>query len=414
MNEKDSPIRDPVRRGSYEAKVPVFQRKVEPRGEHTSQVWSRCCMFATTTCFSTLVTEVILEGATVYRRQSDLPGPAVALILTCGEFAGCSVLAYLCGGRLLDERQASPGTSRKAMLLDAVANPFQALQNFLSFWLPYMWLAILLFCGTGLANMAIQWVQFPVKVIIKSSKLVPAMLVSGLLGNSRSYKGSEYFAALALCVGIAVFSMHPGQGGAPPHLVVLGIVLLLVAILGDVTALNTQQWMMQRRRVPPMSLMLRQNVTSLVLTMCLLFTTDDVGVIKTMLWHNPKVFLLACAVGMLTSVSVWANTNLVNEAGSVTQVAISTGRKGITVMLSYILFPKPFTRSHFLAIFLVLTGLMLRSRASGTPPSSQKSSPRRRPGRGFRRTPVTTPSGLTTSASRDLEAAVAQMREAPV
>merc|ERR1719215_184002 len=115
------------------------------------------------------------------------------------------------------------------------------------FWLPYTWLALLLFCGTGFANMAVAWVQYPVKVVIKSSKLIPTMAVSAVIGNSRSFVGHEYLAALLICLGTATFSYHAGRADAPPEMVVLGIGMLIVAILGDVVAVNTQQWMMQRQ-----------------------------------------------------------------------------------------------------------------------------------------------------------------------
>ncbi|CAK0831407.1 unnamed protein product, partial [Prorocentrum cordatum] len=190
------------------------------------------------------------------------------------------------------------------------------------------------------------------------------MLLSALVGNGRVYGRTEYLAALVLCVGVAAFSMSSSHMAAPSQLVGLGIVMLLLAVLGDVAALTTQQWLMQRCDVPPMSLMLRQNVTSLVLTLSVLVGTSGMTELKAALAEEPQVLLYAAGFGALTSVAVWANTHLIHEAGSVTQVALSTGRKGVTVLLSYLLFPKPFTRSHGAACLLVLAALCYQGSAS--------------------------------------------------
>lgn len=324
-----------------------------------ARVPRRLAMFAATSFLCNLLAEVSVE-ATLQHRRWVLPGHTVGLIITCGEFFGCCVLAAARGGCLLPASGGS-GTEKTP---GAAREPRRAAGSFLALWLPYVALALLLFCGSGLANVAVTWVQYPVKVIIKSSKLVPTMLLSALVGNGRSYARREYLAALALCVGVAAFSISPSRADAPSQLVGLGVAMLLLAVVGDVAALNTQQWLMQRQNVPPMSLMLRQNFTSLVLTLSVLLGAVGPADLLAALVEEPQVLLYAAGFGVLTSVAVWANTHLLHEAGSVTQVALSTGRKGVTVLLSYLLFPKPFTRRNCFASLLVLAALCYQGSVS--------------------------------------------------
>lgn len=68
-------------------------------------------------------------------------------------------------------------------------------------WLPYVALSILVFLSTALANQSVNYVPYVLKVVFKSSKLMPTMLVSTLMGNSKSYGGMEYGAAVFLCIG---------------------------------------------------------------------------------------------------------------------------------------------------------------------------------------------------------------------
>ncbi|CAK0868549.1 unnamed protein product, partial [Prorocentrum cordatum] len=185
--------------------------------------------------------EIVLEGAT--RRFSH--AETVGLLLTLAQFSGCTVLAVLGGG-------ASGAVQGPA----APEGPAAAARG----WLPFVGLSCLVWCGTGLANVAVSWVQYPVKVVFKSSKLIPTMGVSVLMGNSRTFGALDYLAAVLLCAGAAGFSFHAGKIGESSQLVLLGIALLTCTMFCDAVSANAQQRLMQRTGVPPMVMMLRLNL----------------------------------------------------------------------------------------------------------------------------------------------------------
>lgn len=48
----------------------------------------------------------------------------------------------------------------------------------------YVILALLIFCASGMATMSLNYVSYPTKVVFKSAKLVPAMIISTIIiGN---------------------------------------------------------------------------------------------------------------------------------------------------------------------------------------------------------------------------------------
>jgi hypothetical protein len=55
-------------------------------------------------------------------------------------------------------------------------------------------------------SVALSYVNFPVKVVIKSSKLIPTMML-GILILRRTYSALEYIAAVMLCAGVASFTL---------------------------------------------------------------------------------------------------------------------------------------------------------------------------------------------------------------
>lgn len=305
-------------------------------------------IYAVVSFLSTVLLEILLEGAT-RNSGGNSHSLIVALFLTLGEFVGCCIWSKVAGGNLID---------RPSQKLD------------LNFWKPYVGMSALLLLGSGLPNLAVHWVQYPLKVTIKSSKLMLAMAVAAACGNDRHYSLSEYFVSFLLVVGNLSFSFGSGRTDAPTHLAVLGVVLLLAASLMDVLAVNAQQRMMQKDMVSPMSLMLRQNFIGLVgcsILALIVFASSEESLTND--WQ--QVLWCMFSVGLCTGMSAWANTHLVNEAGSVGQARISSFRKLATLILSYILFPKPFDRWRGVCIAMVVVSLgllhSLNRRAKDTP-----------------------------------------------
>lgn len=280
--------------------------------------------------------EVVLEAAT---RNLELDAFGVGMVMTCGQFTGCVILALASGGLRNDGGDRS--------------------------WLPYMGLVACVFGGTGLPNIAAGWVQYPVKVLFKSSKLIPTMLVSVLMANSKSFTWAEYAAAALMCMGTAGFSFKPGQADTPSNYVTLGLCLLFLSTICDALASNVQQRLMQKLKVPPMHLMLKLNSLGALGSILLLAFSGDAGNVIEYAQSDYRLVAYAAGVGSCLGVAVWANTQLINEAGSVVAVGVATLRKVFTMVLSYLIFPKPVTWIHALSLVLVGAGLALSSMGFG-------------------------------------------------
>jgi hypothetical protein len=79
-------------------------------------------------------------------------------------------------------------------------------------------------------------------------------------------------------------------------------------------------------------------------------------------------------------------THLMQQAGAVTAVAVTTVRKSLTVVLSFALFPKPYTHKYTMGGLCLVAAIMLDARAHmarGGPPRT--AGQRRADGAGARR-----------------------------
>ena len=294
-------------------------------------------------------------------------------------------------------------------LLPLLTSTKEVCRTFPKSWkatLPYVQLSLLVFGATGLATQSLKYVSYPTKVVFKSAKLIPTMIVSTLIFRGTNKKSKygllDYLAAFLLCVGAAGYSYNSGRGTADEdkQTSVYGIGLLITSILCDAMVPNLQEKLMSSHfsnqwLLLPMSYNQSNESKPLVNTntdggsgnvggdnivssglsaQAVMVNTNAVGFgtifiymllsgsliesISTAMIH-PKLFFYLVCVGVGLSTAVLAYTKLIQASGSVVAVAVSTLRKVATVFLSYILFPKPISSLHVFSGMFVLAGLLI-------------------------------------------------------
>ena len=284
---------------------------------------------------------------------------------------------------------------------------------------PYIRLAFGVVGATGLATYSLKYVSFPTKVVFKSTKLIPTMLVATIVNPKTSKFGPlDYISALLLCFGAAGYSYGSGAGDKGDNETsYVGIAILCVSLCCDAVVPNMQQKLMEppspadggysalpttangewnseaNRSRPPKSLCARfaggsANGGGLGLTAAELMVNLNavvvIGLLSFMLLSgslfevvktsiaNPLLFGYLTLIGVGLSVAVLAYTQLIKSASSVVAVAVGTVRKVATVVLSYLIFPKPLLPIHVWSGMLVLAGVLLHSYSKKTKKNSKK------------------------------------------
>lgn len=281
-------------------------------------------------------------------------------------------------------------------------------------------------------------VTYVTKVVFKSAKLIPTMIVgvvmdaraerAGNIIKKRKYGIWEYGSALLLCVGAAGFCMSPktfedgeeevevdnaakteedteefieGQMNLGGHWI--GIGLLTMSVFCDALVPNLQQQLMrgtsnafdpslsskdsdsgdeesemiplnneeEKRPAQPIphpvttgglsSQALMVNTNSIGFTLLLLSTIFRRSFLPIVLFFttHPHFLILHLTVGMCLGTAVLAYTELIRRSDPAVAVSVATLRKVVTVILSYVLFPKPMTGVHVFSAGLVMGGMIV-------------------------------------------------------
>ncbi|KAL7508799.1 hypothetical protein ACHAXN_009866 [Cyclotella atomus] len=284
----------------------------------------------------------------------------------------------------------------------------------------YILLSVVVYGATAFATMSLGYdgVIYVTKVVFKSAKLIPTMLVGVLLDaraarlgqavKKKNYGVYEYSSALLLSAGAAGFCMNANNietdleetdvsNDSSTSMIgghVMGLLLLTASVFCDAIVPNIQEKLMNGNslqstnpqsnqidvEIKPFirnentaqptssstqkgmsSLSLMVNTNAIGFTMLLLTATLSASIvtITSNIIKHPHYFLLLLTVGVGLSSAVLAYTELIRRSGPAVAVAVATLRKVVTVVLSYIIFPKAMSWTHVMSSGLVLLGLLV-------------------------------------------------------
>eukprot|EP00013_Stygamoeba_regulata_P004987 CAMPEP_0177637432 /NCGR_PEP_ID=MMETSP0447-20121125/4968_1 /TAXON_ID=0 /ORGANISM="Stygamoeba regulata, Strain BSH-02190019" /LENGTH=225 /DNA_ID=CAMNT_0019139359 /DNA_START=107 /DNA_END=781 /DNA_ORIENTATION=- len=102
----------------------------------------------------------------------------------------------------------------------------------------YILLTICLMASSGLSNQALNYLNFPTKVIFRSCKLIPTMFMAVVI-NGRAFPPAEYLTGLAVCAGLILFTLADvtSLDSFDPR----GIVLVSLSTIADSILPNLQE-----------------------------------------------------------------------------------------------------------------------------------------------------------------------------
>jgi len=127
--------------------------------------------------------------------------------------------------------------------------------------------------GTG--SVALQHVNYPVKVAFKSCKLVPTMLFSQCV-NKSSYGTQEYAAAALMCLALALLGLADAAHAThATH--AYGLLLLVVAVCSDAVVPNFQEKLLRGLKMPLGTMVIYSNAGSFALVLAYVSFTGELA-----------------------------------------------------------------------------------------------------------------------------------------
>ncbi|KAJ1462754.1 UAA transporter [Pelagophyceae sp. CCMP2097] len=218
-------------------------------------------------------------------------------------------------------------------------------------------LAIAVSQGTGSA--ALQYVNYPVKVAVKSCKLVPTLAFSTCLNGAR-YSYAECIAALIMCLSLALLGLADSRHGeAKSEAQTVGFLLLGLAVCSDAVIPNLQEKLLRQLKMPVAKMVVYSNLGSFTLVVALITFTGELGNAVDYCRSVPDVAALLLLQALCAYCGLRCYLSVIRSLSGVAGVLTTSARKVVTLILSFALFEKPFSRHHALALLLLAFGISL-------------------------------------------------------
>jgi len=221
----------------------------------------------------------------------------------------------------------------------------------------YPLLTLCLLSSSALSNMSLNYINFPTKVVFRSCKLLPTMMFATFI-NRRIFSSLEYICALAICAGLVLFAAADWR--LLPTFQPIGLVLVSLSVVADAILPNAQEKLFSEGS-SRLEVTLYSNFFTLVAMTCTTFASGDlIGIIQHAMSDRQLALYLAIYVPV-AYVAISTFMMIVKEFGAVTGVFIGMARKIMTLLISFLLFPKAFSWCYAFGSALVLGGLFVSS-----------------------------------------------------
>ncbi|XP_076271600.1 adenosine 3'-phospho 5'-phosphosulfate transporter 2 [Rhynchophorus ferrugineus] len=221
----------------------------------------------------------------------------------------------------------------------------------------YLLLALLTLGTMGFSNSSLEYLNYPTQVIFKSCKLIP-VLAGGILIQGKRYGPLDFLAALLMCVGLTMFTLADSQ--IQPNFNTKGIIVISMALLCDAIIGNVQEKNMKSYGAPNSEIVLYSYGIGFIYIFTVMLVTGDFLDGLRFFAENPYLTYGYAFIFSVTGyLGIQVVLTLVRTTGAFAAVTVTTMRKAVTIVISFIFFSKPFTIQYLWSGCVVVLGIYL-------------------------------------------------------
>ncbi|GBG71532.1 hypothetical protein CBR_g8950 [Chara braunii] len=227
-------------------------------------------------------------------------------------------------------------------------------------WGAYFNLSFFLTVGMGLTRGSLKYLNYPAQIVFKSSKVIPVMLMGPFFPKlRRRYTAVDYSSAVMLVAGLILFVL--ADASVTPQFRFMGVVLISLALVCDAFIGNQQETLFTVSAISQEEMLFCTTAVGVPILMVPLVLTGELWTAWNKCLEKPHVYVLMIGSSMIAYISQMAVLSLVALFGAAATYMVTTTRKAFTVLLSYIIFAKPFTEQHMTGLLLICMALTLKA-----------------------------------------------------
>ncbi|KAM7472149.1 hypothetical protein LguiA_010332 [Lonicera macranthoides] len=239
-------------------------------------------------------------------------------------------------------------------------------------WKTYVKLSAVLMGSHGLTKGSLAFLNYPAQLMFKSTKVLPVMIMGAFIpGLRRKYPLHEYISALLLVVGLILFTLADAQSS--PNFSMVGVVMVSGALVMDAFLGNLQEAIFTvNPETTQMEMLFCSTVVGLPFLIPPMLLTGELFIAWNSCSQHLYVYGVLIFEAMATFIGQVSVLSLIAIFGAATTAMVTTARKAVTLLLSYLIFTKPLTEQHGSGLLLITMGIVLKLLPDSKPPQKAK------------------------------------------
>jgi len=238
----------------------------------------------------------------------------------------------------------------------------------------YIGLSVLRAIDLAMTNLAMQYLNYPAKTLMKSTRLLFTMLF-GVIITKKRYNTVDYGVVCLMVAGLALFMHADSKSSAvfQPY----GILMLTISLLCDGAVSNMSEAIMNKYNVGQDEFIFKLYGIALLFVCIAASVNGDLrhgleylstpGTLREM---NEGLAPTWSVHGKILAMVLFATTGFLSSScsaaitksfGALVMSITSTARKATTIFLSFALFPNECTNEHICGIVLFIASLVTKS-----------------------------------------------------
>lgn len=242
----------------------------------------------------------------------------------------------------------------------------------------YIGISLLRAVDLCMTNMAMRFVNYPAKTLMKSSRVCWTMLFGFLIAGKR-YGRKDYLIVAMMAAGLAVFMHADSRSSAVFQ--PLGVFMLITSLMCDGALTNMSESVMSKYHLGQDEYIFAiYSIALCAITAAaamngelfeglrFLFspgTYDEFLSYSTPTWSVSQKLFVITSFSTLGFLASSCSAAITKNFGALTMSITSTARKATTLFLSFALFPNECTYEHISGIILFIVALVLKSSKTG-------------------------------------------------
>ncbi|CAN6562754.1 unnamed protein product [Malus baccata var. baccata] len=200
-------------------------------------------------------------------------------------------------------------------------------------WKTYVKLSAVLMGSHGLTKGSLAFLNYPAQLMFKSTKVLPVMVMGAFIPDAQT----------------------------SPNFSVIGVLMVSGALVMDSFLGNLQEAIFTMNpETTQMEMLFCSTVVGLPFLIPPMLLTGELFKAWSSCWQHPYVYGVLVFEAMATFVGQVSVLSLIALFGAATTAMITTARKAVTLLLSYLIFTKPLTEEHGTGLLLIGMGITLK------------------------------------------------------